>query len=94
MYMASRREINPLHGIHQYYRHKVKPNPRDAVYKDLYVMCVDLLYGSDRAVYGDKANITINVIFNYEVSINIPLDVETFMKSYLPRIKDLFVQSF
>jgi len=94
MYMASRRELNPLHGIHQYYRHEVKPHPRDAVYKDLHVMCVDSLYKSDGVVYGDKTNITISVIFNYEVSTNIPLDDEIFMNNYLPRIKDLFAQSF
>lgn len=94
MYMASRRELNPLHGIHQYYRHEVKPNPRDAVYKDLHVMCVDSLYKSDGVVYGDKTNITISVIFKYEVSTSIPLDDEIFMNDYLPRIKDLFAQSF
>ena len=57
-------------------------------------MCVDLLYKSEQDVYGEKINITINVIFKHEVSTNIPLVNEIFMNDYLPRSNDLFAQFF
>jgi len=87
------RQILATHGIHHHYRHDVSPYPRNAVKKEMHVLCVDSLLQINNGVYGFQTQNQVNATFNYKVFTKYPVENDMLHNDYLPKIKDLIAQS-